>query len=141
MVNNAAAIRKLEEFTERVRTLPKIQKELSKRMAKQTLLFIRKQFATETNPFGKSQPKKKRPDGRKQLHGKTGVLRRFRVTKVSASGFAVGTNADHFRYLNSGTKFIRRRQMTVEPGEKLPPKWLSAYRTISLHLYRKHFSR
>lgn len=141
MARNDRSIRELEEFRKNILTLPKVRKDLSKRMAKETLRFIRQQFATGTNPYGKAWARKKVPDGRKTLHGKTGKLRKFRVTRFGDHGFAVGTNADHFRYVNFGTKNMRRRQITVEPGEQLPAKWLSAYRTISLHLFRKHFKR
>lgn len=139
MASNAAAFRKLAEFTRRVETLPKIREEASKRMANETLRFIKQQIARGEDPYGGKLAPKKKPDGRKVLHGKTGKLRRFRVEAYGPNGFRVGTNANYFKYHQRGTRHMVRRQMTVGKGEPLPKKWLAAYRTISLNLFRKHF--
>jgi phage gpG-like protein len=100
----------------------------AREMADAHLRQVAREFETETDPYGKRWKKKKRPDGRKILHGPSGSLRRFRRAAVSPRGYKIGTTAPYLRFHQSGTS--RMAQRRVLPGKRLPTQLASEFRSI-----------
>ena len=132
MSNNTAALRELAKFADRVRTLPKIQDEISKQISKRMLQLVRSGFRRETDPYGRPWKAKVKSDGRKVLHGPTGKLRQFKVTQANRHGVKLRAGADYYKYLQG------KRHMLPVDG-KMPREWTRSFRAIAQKVFRKHF--
>lgn len=134
MGKNDRALENLAKFAERVRTVPRIQDALAKRMAKRMLRLVKKGFRGEHDPWGRRWKRKKRPDGRKVLHGPTGRLRKFKIVRADRRGVQLRAGAEYFKYLNPERPML--------PGKTdLPKDWQRAFRTTAAKLFRRHFGR
>jgi hypothetical protein len=127
----AKAIASLKALAKKMETLPTVKRKVALKVASQYLKFIKANFAGEVDPYGKAQKPKKRPDGRKVLHGPTGMLRKFTSRPHAATGFALIPGAEYYKYLQG------KRHMLPVAG-KLPKTWDKAFREIASNEIKRH---
>lgn len=102
----------------------------SKLQAEQMLGLVREGFRTERDPYGRRWKPKKRPDGRKVLHGKTGQLEAgWHVQKADAGGSIIAPSvryaAPHQRPRRGPDGRLKRptRMMVPTPERGVPARW------------------
>jgi hypothetical protein len=102
---------------------------VSEEMSRAALGFINEEFESGRSPTGSPWAPKKRPDGRRVGHGKTGKLARYRIKNATARGFTVHNPSAPYRgYFHGGTRRMVARQ--ISPGSTLPRRWESAFQRI-----------
>lgn len=132
---------KLERWARDIGNLasPKLRFQVADDMADATLGLVAQEFAQERDPYGKPWARKKVPDGRMILRGKTGRLIRFRKGSVTQHGFRVDAGAPYYSFHQSGTSRMKARRMTPT-NNRLPPFWASEYRQIYAAAVRSQLS-
>lgn len=115
----------------------------SRAMAKATLKLIDQGFQGEKDPYGTRWKKKKKPDGRKTLHGPTGRLRRgWKARGVSRRGFTVAPSVSYAAPHQAPRRGRRPRRMMVPDGRRgVPGSWSKIYRKIAGGAVSVHFKR
>lgn len=136
---NNKAREKVQGWIDRMRGNDELLAAVQARLAKRTLGLIAKGFRNEQNPYGEAWAPKKRPDGRKILHGKTGQLRRFRALQVAPRLFVVVPGADYAAVHQAPQRGQTQRMMvpTVERG--LPDEWKRSLSRAAIAELRDHF--
>jgi hypothetical protein len=90
-------------------------RELSNLLAEEAVELIAEGFEKETDPYGKAWAKKRFPDGRQVLVGRTARLRRgWHKKNVTATGFSVAPSVDYAKYHQRG-----RGPVHAQPGKSL----------------------
>ena len=90
-------------------------KELSQNLADEALELVAEGFEKETDPYGKTWARKRFPDGRQVLVGKTARLRRgWHPKSVTAQGFQIAPAVNYAKYHQNG-----RGPITAKPGKML----------------------
>ena len=128
--SNAKAHKELQKFQKALeKETEKALARASKKSAAQLLKFTKQTFKEQKDPHGTPWKKKKRPDGRKILHGPTGELRRlWKVEEATREKWSVAAGAPHYKFHQDGTKHIPRRAMT--PWRGLPKRYSDAFEAI-----------
>lgn len=132
---------KLRQWSTKIKAAggTKALKELSENLAEEALELVAEGFRDEQDPSGERWARKKVPDGRQVLVGKTARLRRgWHRRKVTASGFTIGPAVKYAQYHQSGTQRMTARKM-VPDGVKLPSKWRNAFEAIAAEYFRGYF--
>jgi hypothetical protein len=121
---------KLDRWAKQIGELasPKLRFQVADEMADATLGLVAQGFGEERDPYGKPWARKKRPDGRPILRGKADQLNRFRKGAVSPRGFRCDMGAPYGVFHQKGTSRMKARRMV--PNRRLPPRWVSEYRSI-----------
>jgi len=96
---------------------------IAKRAAFQIQTEVKRQFATQRDPYGKRWKKKQKRDGRPVLTGKTRSLRRNIGKGLTSRGFEVSADTDYASFHNRGTRNLPQRKIFPQPLEGLPRKW------------------
>lgn len=90
-------------------------KELSENLAEEALELVAEGFEKEADPYGKKWKRKRSPDGRQVLVGKTARLRRgWHRKSVTAQGFQIAPAVNYAKYHQNG-----RGPITAAPGKML----------------------
>jgi phage gpG-like protein len=90
-------------------------KELSENLAEEALELVAQGFENERDPYGKKWQRKRFPDGRQVLVGKTARLRRgWHRKSVTAQGFQIAPAVNYAKYHQNG-----RGPITAAPGKML----------------------
>jgi hypothetical protein len=98
--------------------------EVSRDQAQAAVVLVEKGFDKQADPFNNPWPRKKEPDGRKVLHGKTGKLRKsFRLGLTNSSGWSIKSNDPKSKFHQKGTATYAGRPPYIirpkKPGGKL----------------------
>lgn len=130
MASNARAHKAMKDFSKSLdKGMEKAMARASKKSAAQLLKFTKQTFKEQKDPHGTPWKKKKRPDGRKILHGPTGELRRlWKVEEATREKWSVASQSFKYKFHQDGTKHIPRRAMT--PWRGLPKRYSDAFEAI-----------
>jgi phage gpG-like protein len=119
-------------------TLVEVQ---SQALAETMIELIGEGFNAERDPYGRRWAPKKKPDGRKVLHGETSRLRNgWHVVSARRRGFHVAPSVEYAAY-HQAPRFGRRptRMMVPTPGLGLPRKWQADMTAVAIACARIHF--
>jgi len=120
-----SALGRLEKLTAQP---ARLLDQASRVLSQETVTLIQRGFTAQRSPYGRRWRPKKRPDGRKTLHGPTGRLRTtYRPLGVSTLGFKVDTAAFYARFHQSGTSRMVARKM-VPDGRGIPGPWRKGFK-------------
>lgn len=113
----------------------------SQALAETMITLIGEGFNDERDPYGRSWAPKKRPDGRKVLHGKTGRLRNgWHVVSARRRGFSVAPSVPYGAY-HQAPRFNRRptRMMVPTLALGLPKRWQKDMTAVAIAMARSYF--
>ena len=136
---NEASKQKLRHWIVLMRENEVLLGAVTDRMSKRTLGLIAQGFRDEKNPYGEPWAPKRRPDGRKILHGKTGQLRRFRAVQVAPRLFLVEPGADYAAVHQSPKTGQPQRMMVPSSDRGLPDSWKKSLSRAAIKAMRDHF--
>lgn len=114
-----------------------LRKAIAPKAAFQIQKAVKRQFATQRDPYGKRWKRKQKSDGRPVLTGETRQLRRNIGKRVTASGFEVSADTDYASFHNRGTRHIPQRKIFPVPKRGLPRDWIKILNKISREEIRK----
>ena len=114
-----------------------------KELAEETLKLIDEGFDSQRDPYGNAWAPKKRPDGRKILHGPTGRLRRgWRVKAVANARYTVLPSVDYAAPHQAPRRGRRPRRRMVPGGRRgLPPKWKARFKRVATRAMAQHYRK
>lgn len=110
-------------------------------LAEVAVTLVAEGFERERDPYGRAWAKKKRPDGRKVLHGETSRLRTgWHVVSASRRGFHVAPSVDYASY-HQAPRFNRRptRMMVPTPSLGLPSRWQRDMNPVAIGIAKAYF--
>lgn len=113
----------------------------SKALAEVSITLIAQGFNRERDPYGRKWAKKKRPDGRKVLHGETTRLRNgWHVVQARRRGFHVAPSVTYAAH-HQAPRFNRRpvRMQVPTPGLGLPKSWQREMTPIAIALAKQYY--
>lgn len=119
---------KLRKMAATAARAPEVRGAVAKTIAEETVNLIKDGFREEKDPYGRAWKKKKRPDGRKVLSGKTGRLKGFTPVTATASLVVVSPTVSYAKFHQGGTRFLPVRAMIPTTGRGLPSEWVERYR-------------
>ena len=93
--------------------------------------MVKRQFATQQDPYGKRWKRKKVPDGRPVLTGETRQLRRNISSRTTTSGFRIHANTPYASFHQSGTGRMPQRKIFPVSSDGLPRKWKQTISAIA----------
>lgn len=132
---------KLDRWIALMRSGEAIGGEVTSKMAARAADLVTEGFATETDPYGHAWAPKRRPDGRKVLHGKTGRLAHFVAMPVGKHRFVLVPGADYGAFLQTGTGHMVARKMVPDLEHGLPDSWKAEFSKQAVTAMKKHFTR
>jgi hypothetical protein len=117
----------LKRLTKKLGKTRELIKVVQRAQAEEGLDLVQQGFSGEEDPYGKKWKDKKKPDGRKNLHGKTSRLRRGWTIR-SDIGMALQASVDYSSHHQNprrrGGKLKRPRRMQVPSAKRgMPRKW------------------
>lgn len=132
--------RALKRLVKRIDEVDKgFLRDLSKALADETVELVELGFDKERGPYGNKWRRKKRPDGRPVLVGKTARLRRWHRAFASSRAFGVATTVEYFRHHQFGAPRagIPVRRMVPTRSRGLPRAWGRAYDAVIRLMLRR----
>jgi phage gpG-like protein len=122
MIRLKADLRALRELRRKVGRDAVLMRRITKSVAEELLGLVQDGFRSETDPAGRRWERKKRPDGRQVLVGKTARLRRgWHVEKMGRTSVTIAPAVDYADFHQQGTKRMVARKMV--PEGVLPRAW------------------
>jgi hypothetical protein len=105
----------------------------SEALAEVMIALIAEGFNKERDPYGRKWAKKKKPDGRKVLHGETTRLRNGWHVKSNRRGFRVAPSVTYAAH-HQAPRFGRRptRMMVPSGSRGLPRRWRDEMATVAI---------
>lgn len=132
---------KLSVMVENFKNVSPALRTMGQGAAEEALDLVREGFAAEKDPYGKRWKRKKRPDGRAVLVGKTANLRRgWHVVRSGRTGFSIAASVKYAGFHQGGTKHLRARMMVPNASKGLPTKWARAIEDAGAEALTLHFS-
>lgn len=132
--------RKLDRWSELLEDAQVIVKHTSRAQAEVALTLIGEGFDDESDPYGRKWAKKKRPDGRKVLHGETTRLRNGWHVKADMGGWSVSSSVDYAGYHQAPRGGSRPQRMMVPSGARgLPKDWADELKAVAIAEALAHF--
>ncbi len=126
---NAAAHRELRAFRKKLEDGVSRAYEHASEVAGEKLVELTQAgFELQRDPHGKKWRRKKKPDGRKILHGKTGDLKRLWEAEASRRAIKLESPVKYFGVHQKGNATHPRRAMV--PYKGLPKKYEKALEEI-----------
>lgn len=131
----------IEGWIQAAQKAPDLLDDIAVEVAEEMLNFVRERFRTATDPYGKRWKKKKRPDGRKPLHGPTGRLKAWRVAEANARRIVIRPTVDYAVYHQSAAprRVIPRRMMVPDQSKGWPPALLEECDKVIDDVMSAHF--
>ncbi len=114
-----------------------VRKAIAPRAAFEIQKAVKRQFATQRDPYNKRWKKKQKPDGRPVLTGKTRKLSRNIGKAMTPRGFEVSADTDYASFHNRGTRHLPQRKIFPQPAQGLPRGWKRILDKISREEIRK----
>lgn len=130
MASNAKAHKAMRDFEKSLsKGMEKAMARASKKSSAELLRLTKATFKNQADPHGTKWKPKKRKDGRKILHGKSGDLRRlWKAEEKSRQNWSVVSETPYFKYHQDGTSKMPRRAMV--PWRGLPKTYSEAFEAI-----------
>lgn len=113
----------------------------SKALAEVAITLIGEGFERERDPYGRKWAAKKKPDGRKILHGETSRLRTgWHVVSARRRGFHVAPSVDYAAH-HQAPRFNRRpfRMMVPTMSLGLPKLWQRDMNPVAIGIAKAYF--
>lgn len=132
-------LRRLERLGQKLSASEPFMRQTLTAMQREALQLVKEGFATEQSPSRSRWARKRQPDGRKVLRGKTGRLRRFTKGSVRRSAFGVKAGAKYWRFHQYGTRSLVPRRMLADSTTGLTPRWRSRLQRTATTVARRHF--
>lgn len=135
--------KKVDGWAKVMGTAPLVLESMSRNMAEEAISLIAGGFRKQSDPYGRAWQKKKAPDGRNILVGKTARLRNgWKVTRASRGGFTVSPSVDYAVHHQFGAPRARIPARMMFPSSKLgmPPAWREALTEVVQEQLTAHFA-
>lgn len=134
--------KKLDRWAELLESSKVIVKHASQAQAEVALTLIGEGFASEQDPYGKRWAPKKKPDGRKVLHGDTTRLRNgWHVAKSGMGGWQVDPGVEYAAYHQEPRGNSRpQRRMVPDSARGLPREWAEEFEAVAVAVAIDHFA-
>lgn len=130
---------KLEAWQKLFDATPEVLTAISVSGAEEFVGLVKDGFRAEKDPYGKRWARKKKPDGRKVLSGKSSNLKGgWHVVRSAGDGFTISPSVNYAAFHQSGTAKMPARKMV--PDGKLPPAWSKALEETAKDALTAHFS-
>lgn len=128
IVLRARDLRKFDRLAKKIGSIETAKKTIARAQAEEVIDQIRLGFRGARDPYGRAWQKKKTPDGRKPLHGKTLRLRNgWFVKTVTAEGSTVSSAVV---YASPHQRPRRRRGRLKRPRRMMVPSSRMGYGRI-----------
>jgi phage gpG-like protein len=114
----------------------------SQALAEVMITLVAEGFNRERDPYGRKWAKKKKPDGRMVLHGKTSRLRNgWHVVSARRRGFHIAASVEYAAY-HQAPRFNRRpaRMMVPTPALGIPKSWQRDMTPVAIGIAKAYFS-
>lgn len=133
--------KKLDRWAELLESSKVIVRHTSQAQAEVALTLISEGFQHEQDPYGKRWAPKKKPDGRKVLHGETTRLRNgWHVAKAGMGGWQVDPGVDYAAYHQAPRGNSRpTRRMVPDSARGLPKEWAVEFEAVAMAEAIDHF--
>lgn len=116
--------------------------QVTRKQAERTLELVGEGFDQQHDPYGLPWKPKRRPDGRKILHGPTGRLRNFKALYEGRRRFMVVPGADYGAAHQQPRGGKRPQRMMVPSSERgIPPRWSRQLSRAAVQAMREHFRK
>lgn len=134
--------KKLDRWAELLESSKVIVRHTSQAQAEVALTLIGEGFQHEQDPYGKRWAPKKKPDGRKVLHGETTRLRNgWHVAKAGMGGWQVDPGVEYAAYHQAPRGNSRpTRRMVPDSARGLPKEWAEELAAVALAEAVDHFA-
>jgi phage gpG-like protein len=132
---------KLQHWQNLLRSGEALAGEVTERMSDRMLELVAEGFEQERDPYGDWWEPKKRDDGRKILHGRTGKLRQFVSVPYGKGRFILAPGAEYGAFHQAPRDGRPKRLMVPSAERGLPREWSERLSKQALESMRTHFLR
>lgn len=132
---------KMDRWAQLLESSSVIVRHTSQVQAEVALTLIGEGFDRETDPYGRRWEPKKKPDGRKTLHGETTRLRNgWHITRSSMGGWQVDPSVEYAVFHQEPIGNARpTRRMVPSTALGLPAEWKREFRAVAIAAAIEHF--
>jgi len=135
---------KLAGWKKLFETFPEILDAISAAGADALVGRVKDGFRKETDPYGKRWARKKKPDGRKVLSGKTSNLKGgWHYQRTDRGGFTISPGVGYAQYHQTGApsrNMPARKMVPDSSGGGLPPEWSQDLEETANEIIKAHLS-